>query len=896
MKTKHTQAFRLVRFVLSAFCLMALLVPLPGYGADTGTVKGKIIDKSDGEGVFGASVTIAGTTLGTATDMNGNFTLPNVPAKQQKVSISIVGYAPASQTLTVTSGETTVVNLQLGQTTIMASEVVVGASLYKQDRLDVPVTANVVSKEKIKQESSPTLDKVIADVPGVVVTRSGGTSSSSLQIRGSNSFDGGGIGTRVQGHYDGFPVNAPESGEIVWQSINMNAADKVEVLKGAAATLYGSGAMGGVVNVTGHLPEKFEIKAGSSIGFYDKTPKSDQSLYRQNYTPLFWNSYIGMGNKQGKWSYDLLYSHNDDDGHRENSKNKMDDVKLKTRYDIDAKQYLQLSSFYTSTVGGYAYYWPYNTATTFGAPTMTPIAAHAYDVSRSFSGIGTIPLYYTSLSDYNAAKTAATGVAFAAGLPGSPAFTTAYSNYLSAQGVPLYSSTYDGIYSDDLIKRKNCLIGLNYVNLLSDNLSLDTRLYYTNNLTRYEYNNTNANQIYPTGGELYNTYYYLGYTPGVGVADKTLDGTDPSYPSLRIPGQFNETRNSRYGAGAKVDWKATPEHRMLFGVDGNIVKTTTTQVAAEYPVTNQFNDIQERNAAAFLQDEWKMTNKLTSLMSLRYDWSGINADNVYTTATASVPLNNKSVDALSPRVAVNYKATDDMALRASWGKSFRAPTLYERFIREAVIFIGTPNPNLGKETLTAWEAGVFKQFGDRVSVDISGFVNNYDDLIESEIIGSSFQYKNITKARIYGIETNINLRPVDDISMNLAYTYMNAKNRSYVAGASSTNDANPDPRWLPYRPEHTASANVTWRTTKALALNVNGRYVSKYNAITNFTNLQGDYYPGNFVVYNLGAKYKIYENCTATFTCNNINNTQYEEVVWFRAPGRSFVAGVDFTF
>ena len=127
MKTKHAQAFRFVRFVLSAFCLMMMLVPLPSYGADSGSVKGKITDKSDGEGVFGASVSIAGTTIGTATDMNGNFTLQNVPAKQQKLSISIVGYAPASQLVTVTSGGTAVANFQIGQTTDMASEVVVGA-------------------------------------------------------------------------------------------------------------------------------------------------------------------------------------------------------------------------------------------------------------------------------------------------------------------------------------------------------------------------------------------------------------------------------------------------------------------------------------------------------------------------------------------------------------------------------------------------------------------------------------------------------------------------------------------------------------------------------------------------------------------------------------------------
>ena len=359
MKTKKVQASRFVRFVVSSFCLTASLAPLTSYGADTGTVRGRIIDKADGEGVYGASVTVAGTTIGTATDMNGNFVLQNVPAKSQKISVSIVGYAPTTQTVTVGTGQTASVSLQLGQTTIMASEVIVGASLYKQDRLDVPVTVNVVSQERIKQESNPTLDKVIEDVPGVVVTRAGGQTTSNIQVRGSNTYQGGAIGTRVSAFYDGFPINAPESGEVAWSSVNMNAADKVEILKGAAATLYGSGAMGGVVNVFGHLPEKLEVKAGTSVGFYDSPPSSDTSaFFADGHTPWFWNTYVGFGNKSGKLNYNLLYTHSNDDGYRQNAFAKLDDIKLKARYDIDAKQYLQLSAFYNETFGGYAYEWP----------------------------------------------------------------------------------------------------------------------------------------------------------------------------------------------------------------------------------------------------------------------------------------------------------------------------------------------------------------------------------------------------------------------------------------------------------------------------------------------------------------------------------------------------------
>ncbi|EAT58666.1 TonB-dependent receptor [Chlorobium ferrooxidans] len=805
MKTKHAQKYRVARFVLSAFCLTATLMPLPALGADYGIVKGKITDKADGEGVYGASVSIAGTSIGTTTDMNGNFTLPSVPAKQQKISISIVGYAPASQVVTVANGQTYQINLQIGQTTIMASEVVVGASLYKQNRLDVPVTANVVSQEKIKQQANPTLDRVIEDVPGVVVTRAGGQTSSGVQIRGSNTYQGGGIGTRVTALYDGFPINAPESGEVAWSSVNMNAADKVEILKGAAATLYGSSAMGGVVNVFGHLPDKLEVKAGLNGGFYAQPPSTDQSVfYNDKHTPWFWNTYVGFGNKSGKLNYNILYTTSRDDGYRQNANTILDDIKLKVRYDIDASQYLLLSAFYNQTEGGYAYEW-------YTGDSFTVFTAHP------------------------------------------------------ERGYDINNNQY---YYDDMIKRNNALVGLNYVNLISDNLSIDTRLFFTHNGTRYLYNTTTAPQI-----------------------------SIPFYN--KAVGDFNETYSNRFGAGTKIDWRANDNNRVLLGAEGSTTDVMTTQLTAQWPTANVLGDIREDNRALFVQDEVKVTDKLTSLLSLRYDWSGINADLAQSSAGGSyVAIEHKSVDAFSPRVALNFKAMDDMSLRASWGKSFRAPTLYERFVRSAGPYTGSPNPALNKETMTAYEVGMFKEFGDQLSLDIAGFLNNYNDLIESVITQSTraFQYRNITKARIFGVETGLNYRPSSDLAFNAAYTYMKAKNRSYVAGADATNDLNPDPYWLAYRPEHTASAGATWKPTGKLSLNVNARYVSLYKSVTSHPNATSANYPGDFVIFNTGLKYQAAETASVSLLCKNIGNTQYEEAEWFRAPGRSYVAGVDFTF
>ncbi|HHE32170.1 MAG TPA: TonB-dependent receptor, partial [Chlorobaculum parvum] len=375
--------------------------------------------------------------------------------------------------------------------------------------------------------------------------------------------------------------------------------------------------------------------------------------------------------------------------------------------------------------------------------------------------------------------------------------------------------------------------------------------------------------------------------------------------------EFNADKSNRYGAGVKLDYRVSDQHRLLFGVDGNIVDVKSTQYTAEIPVDHPLSDsdlnsIQEKNFAVFLQDEFKMTDRLTALLSVRYDWSGIDADEVnyldYSTLgtpTVTSDIENPSVDAISPRIALNYRATDDMSFRASWGRSFRAPTLSERFVRDAGLWYGNPNPALDKETMTAYEIGMYKVFSNQVSFDIAAYLNKYDNLIESVFetgaSGPYFVFENFRKAKIWGIETSLNIKPTEKISLNLGYAYMNAKIVDYeVTGASIDN--NPDPEWLPMRPEHTASASVTWNATRKLSINTTGRYVSKYKAINAYTRPDGEGYPGDFIVIDTGVKYKLTDNITGTLLCKNITNKLYSEAEWFAAPGRSFLAGIDLTY
>ncbi|MEC9486512.1 MAG: TonB-dependent receptor [Prosthecochloris sp.] len=856
MEPRRFSSSPLVRSLSIILLLTALLSPEALLAAAPGMLKGLVTDKADGEPVIGASVMLENTTLGAATGFDGNYTIQSIPEGSYSVKVTGVGYAPAVQNITISAGETATLDLQLGETTIMASEVVVGAALYEQDRLDVPVTTSVISEEEIKEEPSQSLDQVIDTVPGVNVTRSAGYSAATVQIRGSNTFQGGGIGTRVNAFYDGFPINSPETGGIVWTNVNMNAADKVEVVKGAASTLYGSAAMGGVVNVFGSLPDTFEVKGGASLGFYDAPPDSDQSVYRDGYTPWLWNTYVGIGDKTEKFNYSLLYTHSEDDGYRDNSQTLLNDVKFKARYDIDANQYLQLTSYYNETEAGYVSTWPYD--------------LEAVSISKGVT--------------YNAYPERAYDLA-------------------------------DDVYTDDTVSRKNALVGLNYVNLFNDKLSLDARAYYTRNEYRIDYNPTCELQQYFTEEMINNNaslqaslFNELGPIYAPLFADFLV-----GFPYNKEPGAFNENRSNRYGAGFKLDWKASDQHRLLFGIDGNIVDLTSTQYYASIPDNGDYGEVQEKNIAFFIQDEFKMTDRLTALLSLRYDWSGIDADEVVYnqyffdfvnfnvgSSETTEPIQNESVDAISPRLALNYKATDDLSFRASVGKSFRAPTLAERFVRDAGLFVGNPNPALDKETLTAYEVGFFKNFSDKVSLDVAGYINDYNDLIESRNLNPIgfpiiFMYENVAKARIWGIETSLNVRPTTDLNFGLGYSYMNAKDKSSDGGALASSQ-NPDPEWLAYRPEHTASLSATWNPTTRLTLNTTGRYVSQYKSVSTYSNLDRENYPGDFIVFNAGMKYKLTDNLTGSFLCKNITNEQYEEAEWFRAPGRSFILGFDFVY
>lgn len=219
--------------------------------AQNKTVRGRIVDKN-GDAIIGASIVVKGTTRGTITNIDGEFTID--VNKNEKLVVSYIGYV--SQEITPTNGDLTIV---LEEDTKVLDEVVVlgyGANTRKQD-LSASVGVLNNTEELTTRPVSSTESMLQGQLAGVTVQSNGGdpTSTPSIVIRGQGSQNGDNVLWVVDG-VPGAPI------------ASMNDIESITVLKDAAsAAIYGaqSGA-GGVILVTTK-----KAKEGAPSVSYDAT-------------------------------------------------------------------------------------------------------------------------------------------------------------------------------------------------------------------------------------------------------------------------------------------------------------------------------------------------------------------------------------------------------------------------------------------------------------------------------------------------------------------------------------------------------------------------------------------------------------------------------------------------
>ncbi|MBT3301295.1 MAG: TonB-dependent receptor [Bacteroidetes bacterium] len=202
------------------------------------SLKGKVIDNETKEGLIGASIQIAGTEIGTATNVQSEFEVKSKVA----FDLIIVSYTGYETKKVAVSGDFIIIALE--PTAIELDQTIVTASRDQQDRKDASVSMNKIQKAELKEINANFHSQVLSRVASIHIADFG-NEQMSISIREPLSFSR----SHVVILEDGIPIGptALTSGGDI-NNINLHGIGAVEVLRGPNSSLYGSEAIGGTIN------------------------------------------------------------------------------------------------------------------------------------------------------------------------------------------------------------------------------------------------------------------------------------------------------------------------------------------------------------------------------------------------------------------------------------------------------------------------------------------------------------------------------------------------------------------------------------------------------------------------------------------------------------------------
>lgn len=220
-------------------------------------VQGRVVDAASGAPVEGASIALSGPrNFMAVTGAEGNWRIGSVEPGRYEVRVAHIGFAEATTALVVSPGMG-VVRLALTPRIVPLDALVVTAGRRTQRLADAAVATELITRASIEQSGA-------SDLAAVLTERSG------IQLEGGHPAGSGvvlqGLGSeRVLVLVDGQRFVGRISGGIDLSRIPASSIERIEVIKGPHSTLYGSEAMGGVINVITRAPASAGWRAGADV-------------------------------------------------------------------------------------------------------------------------------------------------------------------------------------------------------------------------------------------------------------------------------------------------------------------------------------------------------------------------------------------------------------------------------------------------------------------------------------------------------------------------------------------------------------------------------------------------------------------------------------------------------
>ncbi|MDO9613403.1 MAG: TonB-dependent receptor, partial [Bacteroidota bacterium] len=206
--------------------------------------------QSNGEHIPFVSIYIKGTSIGTATDASGHYTLINLPVGKHTLIAKTLGYKPAEIAINVALGQSQEVNFVLEEEHMALNQAVVTGTKTFKRQTESAVIVNVLGSEALNLVQACNISEGLRFQPGLRVETDCQTCNyTQLRMNGLG-------GSYSQILINGRPIFSPLTGLYGMEQIPANMVERIEVVRGGGSALYGSSAIGGTVNIITQIPKE----------------------------------------------------------------------------------------------------------------------------------------------------------------------------------------------------------------------------------------------------------------------------------------------------------------------------------------------------------------------------------------------------------------------------------------------------------------------------------------------------------------------------------------------------------------------------------------------------------------------------------------------------------------
>jgi TonB-dependent receptor len=291
---------------------LVFFVPIIAFGQ--AAIRGTVTDSISGETLIGVNVTVQGTSLGAATDIEGQFRISGVPERVLVVRASCVGYQPSLTEIDFSKIKEIQINIKLRPMVLQGEEVVVTGQMRGQiaainQQITSNTIINVVSEEKIKELPDANAAEAIGRLPGVSIVRNGGEASQ-IVLRGLSSKYSNITVDGVK-----IPATDPNTRDVDLSTMSQGSLSGIELFKTSTPDQDGDAIAGTVNLVTRKAPTEREFRFDISGDYNSLMKSAKQYDFQMRYGERLFNDVLGIqlqGNVESKIrskeniSYDYL--------------------------------------------------------------------------------------------------------------------------------------------------------------------------------------------------------------------------------------------------------------------------------------------------------------------------------------------------------------------------------------------------------------------------------------------------------------------------------------------------------------------------------------------------------------------------------------------------------------